>query len=136
MGYAAKLKTYLIEFGEGHEYHGAEARLEGMTYGEWEQATGADGSDGDKNGADSLKRFVDHLIEWNLEHPSTGEPVPCTVEGVRSIDKDLAAALNNAWIAELIGVHEGSPLPETSTSGEPSLVESVPMEALSESLAS
>lgn len=136
MGYAAKVKTYLIEFAEDHEYHGAEARLEGMTYGEWEEATGADGGDGDKNGADSLKRFVDHLIEWNLDYPTTGEPVPCTVEGVRSIDKDLAAALNNAWINELIGVRADSPLASSSPSGEPSLVESVPMEALSESLAS
>ncbi|MHB9857609.1 hypothetical protein [Streptomyces sp. YIM S03343] len=136
MGYKAKLKTYLIKFDGGHEFHGAEARLRGMTYGEWEQATGADGGDGDKSGADSVKRFVDHLIEWNLDSPDTGEPVPLTIEGARSVDKDLVAAMNNAWINSLIGVHKDDPLPESSPSGEPSLVASVPMEALSPSLAS
>lgn len=136
MGYKPKVKTYLIQFEEGHEYHGAEARLHGMPYGEWEQATGADGGDGDKNGGDSVKRFADHLIEWNVDHPTTGKPLPPTLESLKVLDKDLVAALNNAWIQHLIGVHDADPLPESSPSGGPSLVESVPMEALSESLAS
>jgi hypothetical protein len=135
MGYKPKLKTYLIQFQEGHEHHGAEARLSGMTYGEWEQATGLDGGDGDKDGADGVRRFVDHLTSWNLEDED-GKPLPTTMDAVKTVDKDLISALNTAWINELIGVHDASPLPETSTSGEPSLVESVPMEALSESLAS
>lgn len=136
MGYKAKLKTYLVRFDEGHEFHGAEARLRGMTYGEWEVAAGLDGGDGDDNGAASVKRFVDHLISWNLEHPETGEPLPTTMDAVKALDHDLVGALNNAWIQTLIGVHRADPLPESSPSGEPSLVESVPMEALSPSLAS
>lgn len=136
MGYAAKLKTYLIEFEKGHEYHGAEARLTGMPYGEWEIATGLDGGGGDTDGKSSVERFVEHLTEWNLEDPDTGQPLPPSMESVKKLDKDLVAALNNAWINTLIGVHDGDPLPESSPSGEPSMVESVPMEALSESLAS
>lgn len=137
MGYKAKLKTYLVQFEAGHEYHGAEARLRGMTYGEWEEATGGDGGEGDKNGAETVKRFVDHLIEWNLEHPVTGEPLPTTMDAVKALDKGLVAALNNAWINSLIGVHDGDPLPESSPSGEPSPeVSAIPMEALSPSLAS
>lgn len=135
MGYKAKIKTYLIQFDEGHEYHGAEARLSGMTYGEWEQVTGLDGGGGDTNGAVSVRRFVDHLISWNLEDED-GKPLPMTMDTVKEIDHDLVAALNNAWVNTLTGVHEADPLPESSPSGEPSLVESVPMEALSESLAS
>ncbi|MFF7947026.1 hypothetical protein [Streptomyces griseorubiginosus] len=135
MGYKPKRKTYLIQFEEGHEYHGAQARLYGMTYGQWEEATGADGGEGDKSGADSVKRFVEHLASWNLEGDD-GELLPLTMDAVKSVDKDLIAALNNAWIQHLIGVHDADPLPDSSPSGEPSLVESVPMEALSPSLAS
>lgn len=135
MGFKAKLKTYLVRFDEGHEYHGAEARLSGMTYGEWEVAAGLDGGDGDSNGAVSVQRFVDHLISWNLEDDN-GQPLPTTMDAVKQCDKDLIAALNNAWVQSLIGVHAADPLPESSPSGEPSLVESVPMEALSPSLAS
>lgn len=136
MGYKAKLKTYLIRFDEGHEHHGAEARLRGMTYGEWEVAANLDGAGGDTEGAPVVQRFADHLISWNLEDPETGEPLPPTLDSVKKIDKDLIRNLNNAWVNSLIGVHDADPLPESSASGEPSLVESVPMEALSESLAS
>ena len=136
MGYKAKLKTYLVRFEEGHEFHGAEARLRGMTYAEWEVAAGLDGGDGDGDGKKSVERFVEHLISWNLEDPDSGKPLPTTMAAVKTLDKDLMAALNTAWVQSLIGVHTGDPLPESSPSGGPSLVESVPMEALSESLAS
>lgn len=135
MGYKPKLKTYLVRFDEGHEFHGAEARLRGMSYGEWEQVTGLDGGEGDTSGAASVRRFVDHLISWNLEGED-GTPLPMTMDAVKEIDHDLVAALNNAWVQTLIGVHESDPLPVSSPSGEPSLVESIPTEALSPSLAS
>jgi hypothetical protein len=135
MGYKAKLKTYLVEFDEDHEFHGAEARLSGITYAEWEQMTGLDGGDGDDTGAKTVQRFVDHLVSWNIED-AQDQPVPTTLAGAKSLDHDLVAALSNAWIQTLTGVHDADPLPESSPSGEPSLVASVPMEALSESLAS
>jgi len=135
MGYKPKLKTYLVRFDEGHEFHGAEARLSGITYAEWEQMTGLDGGDGDDTGSASVRRFFDHLISWNLEGEDD-KPLPTTLDAAKGLDHDLVAALNNAWIQTLTGVHNADPLPESSPSGGPSLVESVPMEALSESLAS
>ena len=135
MGFKVKSKTYTVRFEDGHEYHGVEARLSGMSYGEWEQVTGLDGGEGETNGGDSVRRFVDHLISWNLEDEHD-RPVPTTLDAVKELDHNLVAALNNAWIQTLIGVHDADPLPETSPSGEPSQVASIPMEALSESLAS
>lgn len=135
MGYKAKLKLITIRFAEGHEHHGAEAVVRSMTYGEWEVAAGLDGGKGDIDGATSVEKFVNHLVSWNLED-ETGQPLPMTMAAVKQIDKDLIRDLNNAWVQALIGVHEADPLPESSPSGEPSLVESVPMEALSGSLAS
>jgi len=134
-GYKAKIKNITIRFAEGHEYHGVEAITRGMTYGEWEVAAGLDGGDGDTDGGVSVKRFVDHLVSWNLEDEKD-QPIPPTMDAVKTIDKDLIAALNNAWVQSLIGVHDADPLPESSPSGGPSLVESVPMEAPSEPLAS
>jgi hypothetical protein len=55
---------------------------------------------------------------------------------LKQVDQALARALQNAYVEALIGVHDADPLPQSSPSGGPSLVESVPMEALSESLAS
>lgn len=136
MAFVAKVKTYLVQFDKGHEYHGAEARLTGMTYGEWEQVTGLDGGEGETSGGDAVKRFVAHLISWNLEDEN-GKPLPTTMDAVKQLDHDLVAALNNAYINTLIGVHEADPLPSSSTSGEPSPeVSGIPMEALSPSLAS
>jgi hypothetical protein len=136
MGFKVKPKTYTVRFEEGHEFHGVEARLSGMSYGEWEQVTGLDGGEGETNGADSVRRFVDHLLSWNLEDEND-QPLPTTIEAVKELDHDLVAALNNAWIQTLIGVHKDDPLPASSPSGEPSpAVSAIPMEALSGSLAS
>jgi hypothetical protein len=104
-----------------------------MAIDEYMAATGLDGSDGD-NASTSMTRFGERLISWNLT--KNGAPVPATPEGLQKIDQGLARALQNAYVEALIGVHKSDPLPQSLPSGEPSLVESVPMEALSESLAS
>ncbi|WP_225840317.1 hypothetical protein [Streptomyces sp. NK08204] len=136
MGFKTKVKIYTIRFDAGHDYHGAEARVRGMSFGEYQEATGLDGGDGD-GGSASIKRFASHLVSWNLEDEDTGEPIPPTEEGIKAVDHDLVVALSNAWIQTLLGVHDADPLPETSPSGEPSRVASeIPMEPLSESLAS
>lgn len=135
MGYKTKVRTYRITFDEDHEFHGAEARVRGMLFGEYLEVTGLDGGEGDGNGG-TIRRFLDHLVSWNLEDEETGAAIPPTEEGVKAVDHNVVVALNNAWIQTLTGVHKADPLPEGSTSGEPSLVESIPTEALSESLAS
>ena len=135
MGYKTKVKTYTIRFAEGHEHHGAEAKVRGMPLGEYMEATGLDGGDGDGNGG-ALKNFISHLISWNLEDEDTGQPIPPTEKGALSVDHDLVVAMNNAWIQTLTGVHGADPLPESSTSGEQSPELSIPMEPLSEPLAS
>ncbi|MFE1192934.1 hypothetical protein ACFW6E_09050 [Streptomyces olivaceoviridis] len=135
MAFKVKPKTYLIRFAEGHEFHGAEARLRGMNLGEYMEATGQDGGDGDTEAGAAINRFLGHLISWNLE-TEDGQPIPTTKDSVTLVDHDLVVALNNAWIDQLLGVHKADPLPESSPSGEPSPVASIPMEALSPSLAS
>ena len=133
MGFEAGVRAITIQFAPGHKYHGAEVRAKGMRFGDYIAATGLDGGEGE-NSAASMARFGESLVSWNLT--VDGAPIPATPEGLSLIDQGLARALNNAYVDALIGVHDADPLPQSSPSGGPSLVESVPMEALSESLAS
>lgn len=70
------------------------------------------------------------LISWNLEDED-GNPVPITIEGLKSQDQPFLAALIDAWTGQAVKVP--GPLGRSLPSGEPSPVESIPMEALSES---
>lgn len=134
MGYKAGVRTIPIRFAEDHQYHGAEARVRSMSFGEYMAATGFDGGEGEDDAA-SLARFERHLASWNLVDDDE-QPIPVTPEGIRSADQGLIRSLQSAWLQAVIRVHDADPLPQSLPSGEPSLVESVPMEALSPPLAS
>jgi hypothetical protein len=128
MGYKGTPRAVRIVFAEGHEHHGAEARARRMSFGEWEAIMESD----EQN---AMEEFKKRLVSWNLTDDDD-QPIPATAEGLRQVDTSLVTALKDAWVQALTGVHDADPLPESSTSGEPSPVESIPMEALSESLAS
>ena len=134
MGFKAGVRTMTIKFAEGHQYYGAEARVRSMTLGQYMAATGLDGGEGEDTAA-SMRRFGEHLVSWNLDDDDE-KPIPATPEGMQSADQGLIRSLQSAWLQAVVGVHDADPLPQSSPSGEPSLVESVPMEALSPSLAS
>lgn len=134
MGYKAVPRTIRVCFEPGHEHHGAEARARGMSYGEWEAIVEADETE-DGEESNVTDEFAKRLVSWNLTDDQDF-PIPATPEGLRAVDTSLVAAMKNAWAEALMGVHKADPLPESSPSGEPSLVENVPMEALSPSLAS
>ena len=110
MGFKTSVRTYTVQFAEGHEFHGAEARVKGMSFGEYIAATGLDGSDGDGSGG-SLRNFATHLVSWNREDENW-QPIPPTKEGINQVDHDLIVAISNAWIQTLLGVHDADPLPE------------------------
>lgn len=133
MGYKAGPRTILVRFEAGHEHHGAEARVRGMKYGEWEAIIEAERTGSEEYSASD--EFAKRLVSWNLTDDDD-RPIPATPEGLRDVDMSLVTALKDAWAEALTGVHKADPLPVSSPSGGPSLVESVPMEALSPSLAS
>lgn len=133
MGFEAAPAAITIRFKPGHKYHGAEAQVRGMTIGEYMQATGMDGSEGDNAGA-SMRRFSERLVSWNLTF--NGQPLPPTPEGMDQADQGLVRALQNAYVETIVGVHDADPLPDSSTSGETSPAPAIPMAPLSESQAS
>lgn len=125
--------TIKLAFEPGDEYHGLEVRMRGMSIADFMQSSGLDGSDGD-NAAATMRRFYQHLIDWNLEDEH-GKPVP--VADAPNRDSRMIRRLNTAWVETLTGVHRADPLPEPSSSGEtyPEL-SAIPTEPLLESQAS
>lgn len=74
--------------------------------------------------------FAKVLVSWNLEDED-GEPVPTTYEGLMSYDFQFVLAVVLGWMQAVAGVP--TPLDRPSRDGGPSLVESLPMEPLSQS---
>ncbi|MFJ7269431.1 hypothetical protein ACIQV3_22765 [Streptomyces sp. NPDC099050] len=135
MGYRHQIPRINVTFDEGHEYHGCEVTLRRLKLGEWLDITGLGGEEdpGVRHIGDQLKKMADKLIAWNLEGED-GAPVPTTAEAVLEQDRDLMVAVLGAWLDTLNGV--SAPLEPSSTGGDPSLVESIPMDTLSASLVS
>ncbi len=138
MGYRKTTRRLKVSL-EGHKVYGQDdeapvAYARGKTLDEYLRLmniTEVKG-DGGSEVVRQLEEFGDALIEWNLED-ETGQPIPCNRAGLFSIDNDLALTLAREWMDRLGGkVDESGPLPQSSPSGEPSLVASVPMEALSD----
>lgn len=67
--------------------------------------------------------FIEHAVAWDLEDED-GAPVPFTLEGMRSQDKDLEVDVVSAWIQQLVAVPV--PLGDGSTGGQPPT--SIPMD--------
>ena len=76
-----------------------------------------------------LSDLASLLVDWNMVDPVSGDPIPTTVEGVRSCDLALILAIMSTLTSRIAGVP--APLVSASGDGEPSLEESIPMEILS-----
>lgn len=130
-GYRHKKKR--IEVALTGEYQGFEATLRGKSLGEYLALQGIGDEDRSDLGS-QIQEMAHALISWNLEDEDTGLPVPATPEAVFGQDQDLMLRLATGWMEGLAGV--SAPLESSSTDGETSLEESLPMAPLSESLAS
>lgn len=131
MGYKRNPKVYHLKF-EG-EYDGLEVMVRSLSMGQLIQARGGGSGDGKDGTGELVELLAERLVSWNLEDED-GQPVPPTLEAIKGEDNDLIFAIINHWTDAIGGVK--APLPEGSPAGEPSQVASIPMEPLSESLAS
>jgi hypothetical protein len=131
VGYKRNPKVYRLRF-QG-EYDGLEVMIRSLSMGQLiKNRTGAN-EEGRNATEDLVELLAKQLISWNLE-AEDGTPVPPTLDAIQAEDNDLIFAIINRWMEAVQGVP--APLPESSPSGEPSPVESIPMAPLSESLAS
>lgn len=141
MGYRKTVRRIEVSL-KGHKVYGQDdehpvAYARGKSLGEYLSLLGMadtqeDGEEEQSVLVRQLEAFGDSLLSWNLERED-GTSIPCTRYALfTEVDNDLALALATEWIERLGGkVDDADPLPASSPSGEPSLVASVPMEALS-----
>lgn len=78
-------------------------------------------------------RFGEALVSWNLEDKAD-QPIPADLEGLMTQDREFVMLVMRDWIEALRTVTR--PLPKPSSAGERSAEVSIPMETLSENLAS
>jgi len=126
-------KTYTLAWEEG-ELQGLEIVTRSMSVGRYLDMiaiTRADDENVDMIG-ELISQLSRVLVSWNLEDED-GVPVPATREGLLSVDMELMGEITSAWQKAMSGANV--PKDETLPSGSPSLVASIPMESLSESLA-
>lgn len=140
MGFKRPAKVYKLLF-EDDDMAGLEVKARSMSTGDLldmaplldMKMSNAPTADELEQVRDLLERFAEVLISWNLEDEDD-EPIPATLEGLLSQDIAFVMDIVQAWADAVSGVP--APLDGRSPSGDPSLAASIPMDALSPSLAS
>ncbi len=80
-----------------------------------------------------LEMLSASIISWNAETEDE-QPIPFTMDGLRTLELDFNMAIIDAWTEAINGV--SVPLSETSSGGSPLLEASIPVDIPSASLAS
>ncbi|NUP18432.1 MAG: hypothetical protein HOZ81_20575 [Streptomyces sp.] len=139
MGFVVEPKAYHLKFDESSDLAGLEVTARSLNTGQFlefqeAQAVRARGGEAAKGATQQMLEMLSGaILSWNAETPS-GEAIPHTMDGLRTLDLDFNMAVIDAWMDALNGV--SAPLPQTSTDGAPSVEASIPMDAPSASLAS
>ncbi|MFZ3473086.1 hypothetical protein ACODT3_10870 [Streptomyces sp. 4.24] len=132
MGYKPKRKIYHLDF-EGTDFEGLQVSIRGLNTGQYLDLFEAK-AEAEAGGETSrlLTIMASRLVAWNVEDDGD-MPVPATLDGIKTQDLDFNLAIVNSWTTAMAGVP--APLAPSSPAGEPSLVESIPVDILSPSLA-
>lgn len=83
------------------------------------------GPAGERDPREVFGEFAGRLVEWNVCDPDTGEPVPPTYAGLRSLDEDFARRLLGLWENAITGVP--APFVNASNGGPPAPPMPLPM---------
>lgn len=139
-GFTPKRKVYILDF-EGSDLHGLEVKARTAPLGEFmrlgmlaDAVEDAKSAAAEMEAIDALLMLFDAvLLSWNLLDDD-GEPVPPTVDGLKTLEVQHVMAIFLAWQKEVAAVP--APLPVASRGGLPSEVLSMPMETALPSRAS
>lgn len=133
MGYQAPSKGFLIRIDAHPGFEAKAGSLSIEQYLQLELALDSDSAptvpEQVANMEKILEIFAGALTEWNLE--DQGEPVPATLEGVRSQESGFVLQIVRGWREAMAFVPP--PLPEGSNSGESAPELSLPTATLSPS---
>jgi hypothetical protein len=127
MGFRPEKTVYNLHF-QGTFLNGLAIRVGCPTVAEfnemlrWQAATNADIAE---NNDKATQRFLDYLIDWNLESPKDGEPTPHTLEGCAVHEQVVIREILQQWQKAIAGVSEE--LGKDSMNGSDSLERSLGM---------
>lgn len=108
MGYETR-RTIRIDFEDLGEGGGtAFLRFRSLTFQEYQDAVSTD----DIKASTVL---AGSLVEWDFE--LDGEPIPCTAEGINSLDVPLRNLVLTEWIKAVQGTADAHPLARRSNDG-------------------
>jgi len=131
MGYRRKI--YSLKWAEGHDLHGLEVSLTGLSIGTLAKVealgatlTGDAPVEAKLAAADDLFTVMAAcLVAWNLEDHQ-GNPVPATHEGIAGQDVSLILGVLQSWMGAAASVD--TPLPNGSPPSPATALEaSIPM---------
>jgi hypothetical protein len=129
MGFRPPRKIYNLDF-TGTDYEGLTVKMRGFTVGEELELDDLRTQKGGGGERQYYQMLAEILVEWNVDD-EYGAPVPTTFDGVCTQDSVMVGAILDSLRKATSGVSD--PLPQSSPSGEPSPVVSIPMEPLSPS---
>lgn len=140
MGFVPKKKTYVLSDFPDPDMEGLEVKVRGLNTGqvidlEMKKTAAQRELDGgnadDDRGAivELLQLLATQIISWNVTEEDEVTPVQPDMDGIRAQDIDFNMTIINAWQTAIAGVP--APLEPGSTSGDESLVASIPAETLS-----
>ncbi|MFF5404627.1 hypothetical protein ACFY8K_16700 [Streptomyces misionensis] len=133
MGCKRNPKLYKLKFAEG-DYEGLEVTLRSVSIGEMRAMQSVGEEDSGRDGFDRLADLIaSHMVAWNREDEG-GNALPPTMESLEDEEPALVNLIIDKWMSAVAGV--SAPLEQPSNSGGSAPEESIPMEALSPSLAS
>lgn len=103
MGYKRKIKTFTLVF-DGTEYEGLEIEAKSLPMGDFLDVSKRFQSDKQNEGDVEaiLDTFASSVISWNLEDESD-EPVPATLDGLKTLDLEFVFAVIAAWLQGISG---------------------------------
>jgi hypothetical protein len=100
-----------ISYGQDTDMPGLWLRVGGLSLSEWMEA---------KWNADLYQLFADRLVEWNMVDEN-GEPVPCTIDGLKQVDASMIRTLIADWmnrVADVVPLASGRTMPTISRNGD------------------
>lgn len=134
MGFRPEPTVYRLNF-DDTSLKGLHVKIRSCTVGEWSNLLGFMGASEASEVQEANQKisilFAEKLVEWDLDHPDTGEAVPQTIEGVNSLDRYLFAQIMTAWQVAMVAIR--APLPNASANGSSSQEASLGMVVESQS---
>jgi len=126
MAWSRGKRVFRIEYAEGHEFHGLEFKVEGLSFKEYMEASTSDFK--------IAAAFMKRVIETSASVPgsSTDKPMNPTAANLRKLDSDVLITSALAWWKEVGKAHPLRQPPATGVTAAPSvedMLADLPMEA-------